>query len=135
MLNGATQVLPYSHRWADVELQGMLQDEHFTQTETAGDDGQGVRDSVHTAMPAGSIMIMRSDVWHRGGANRSETDRLIVTPQYCAGWARQLENMLLAVPAERARSLPKRTQELLGYSIHTPFMGYVDGMHPSRVLK
>ena len=80
-------------------------------------------------------MIMRSDVWHRGGANRSETDRLIVTPQYCAGWARQLENMLLAVPAERARVLPKRTQELLGYSIHTPFMGYVDGMHPSRVLK
>jgi ectoine hydroxylase-related dioxygenase (phytanoyl-CoA dioxygenase family) len=43
--------------------------------------------------------------------------------------------MLLAVPAERARVLPKRTQELLGYSIHTPFMGYVDGMHPSRVLK
>ena len=139
VLNGATEVLPYSHRWADSELQGMpqgmLQDEHFTQTETAGEDSHGALDSVHAVMPAGSIMIMRSDVWHRGGANRSETDRLIVTPQYCAGWARQLENMLLAVPAERARVLPKRTQELLGYSIHTPFMGYVDGMHPSRVLK
>ena len=139
VLNGATEVLPYSHRWADSELQGMLQgmlqDEHFTQTETVGEDSHGALDSVHAAMPAGSIMIMRSDVWHRGGANRSETDRLIVTPQYCAGWARQLENMLLAVPAERARVLPKRTQELLGYSIHTPFMGYVDGMHPSRVLK
>ncbi len=139
VLNGATEVLPYSHRWADSELQGMLhgmlQDEHFTQIETVGEDSHGPLDSVHTAMPAGSIMIMRSDVWHRGGANRSDTDRLIVTPQYCAGWARQLENMLLAVPAERARLLPKRTQELLGYSIHTPFMGYVDGMHPSRVLK
>ena len=139
LLNGATEVLPYSHRWADSELQGMLQgmlqDEHFTQTETVGEDSHGALDSVHAAMSAGSIMIMRSDVWHRGGANRSETDRLIVTPQYCAGWARQLENMLLAVPAERVRSLPKRTQELLGYSIHAPFMGYVDGMHPSRVLK
>lgn len=85
VLNGATEVLPYSHRWADVALQGMLQDEHFTQTETAGEDSHGALDSVHAVMPAGSIMIMRSDVWHRGGANRSETDRLIVTPQYCAG--------------------------------------------------
>mgnify|MGYP006250706201 FL=1 len=86
-------------------------------------------------MEAGSAMIMRSDVWHRGGANQTDTDRLIVTPQYCAGWARPLETMLLAVPPETVARLPSRTQALLGYSIHTPFMGYVDGMHPSRVLQ
>jgi ectoine hydroxylase-related dioxygenase (phytanoyl-CoA dioxygenase family) len=80
-------------------------------------------------------MIMRSDVWHRGGANQTDADRLIVTPQYCAGWARPLETMLLAVPPETVARLPSRTQALLGYSIHTPFMGYVDGMHPSRVLQ
>jgi ectoine hydroxylase-related dioxygenase (phytanoyl-CoA dioxygenase family) len=39
------------------------------------------------------------------------------------------------VPAEKAAALPKRVQELLGYSIHEPFMGYVDGMHPSRKLQ
>ena len=49
--------------------------------------------------------------------------RLIVTPQYCVGWVRQLENMALAVPAEVASHLPERARELIGYSIHPPFMG------------
>ena len=30
--------------------------------------------------------------------------------------------------------LPQRLQELLGYNIHPPFVGYVDGHHPRRVL-
>jgi hypothetical protein len=42
--------------------------------------------------------------------------------------------MLLSVPPEPAAALPKRVRELLGYSIHPPFMGYSDGMHPQRVL-
>jgi hypothetical protein len=28
-----------------------------------------------------------------------------------------------------------RVQALLGYSIHPPFMGYVDGMHPRRLIE
>jgi ectoine hydroxylase-related dioxygenase (phytanoyl-CoA dioxygenase family) len=47
---------------------------------------------------------------------------------------RTLENMSLAVPAEIAATLPERARELIGYSIHPPFMGYVDGMHPRRLL-
>jgi len=38
------------------------------------------------------------------------------------------------VPPEKAKLLPKRAQELLGYSIHPPFMGYLDGMNPARAL-
>ena len=34
-----------------------------------------------------------------------------------------------------ARTLPKRLRELLGYSIYPPFVGYVDGRHPERVLE
>jgi hypothetical protein len=30
--------------------------------------------------------------------------------------------------------LPERVQELLGYSILPPFIGYVDGQHPRRIL-
>ena len=59
---------------------------------------------------------------------------MIITPQYCAGWVRLLENMVLAVPPEIAATLPERARELLGYSIHPPFMGYVDGVHPKRRL-
>jgi ectoine hydroxylase-related dioxygenase (phytanoyl-CoA dioxygenase family) len=50
------------------------------------------------------------------------------------GWVRQLENMALAVPADAASQLPERARELIGYSIHPPFMGYVDGVHPRRLL-
>jgi len=37
-------------------------------------------------------------------------------------------------PSKPATKLPKRAQERLGYSIHVPFMGYVDGMHPNRLM-
>jgi len=79
-------------------------------------------------------MLAKGTLWHRGGSNRSDADRLIVTPQFCRGWCRPLEQQLLAVSPDKAARFPKRVQELLGYNIHPPFMGYVDGMHPSRKL-
>ena len=60
--------------------------------------------------------------------------RLIITPQYCPGWARPLENMTLATSQEKVAKMPKRLRELLGYNIHAAFMGYVNGEHPDRVL-
>ena len=36
---------------------------------------------------------------------------------------------------EIVRQLPVRLQELLGYNIRPPFMGYVDGRHPRKVLE
>ena len=133
--NGATEVLPYSHQWESPDIVDRLEDEHFEQRSALSEHPEAGIDRIKATMKAGSLMIMRSDVWHRGGANQTNEDRLIVTPQYCAGWARPLETMLLAVPPETVARLPSRTQALLGYSIHTPFMGYVDGMHPSRVLQ
>lgn len=133
--NGATEVIPYSHQWESHDIEGKLDDAHFDQREALTVSSEGSVASIKATMPAGSVMIMRSDVWHRGGANNSQSNRLIVTPQYCAGWARPLESMLLAVPPDAAVALPERTRALLGYSIHSPFMGYVDGMHPSRVLQ
>ena len=92
-------------------------------------------DAMKVVMPAGSLMLAKGTLWHRGGANVSNEDRLIITPQYCPGWTRPLENMSLVAPPEIARKLPVRAQELLGYSIHPPFMGYVDGRHPKRLLE
>ena len=59
------------------------------------------------------------------GANTSSASRLIVTPQYCAGWVRQIENLTLSTPPEIAAALPRRLRELIGY---------VDGVHPERRL-
>jgi ectoine hydroxylase-related dioxygenase (phytanoyl-CoA dioxygenase family) len=135
--NGATEIIPGSHLWADELVEGSISARDFGNT-TIGDvrDDPGARaDAVKAVMPAGSLMLAKGTLWHRGGANRSQRPRLIITPQYCPGWTRPLENMSLAVPPAIARKLPPRAQDLLGYSIRPPFMGYVDGRHPKRLLE
>jgi ectoine hydroxylase-related dioxygenase (phytanoyl-CoA dioxygenase family) len=135
--NGATEVLPGSHKWSAAQAPDFDQSTAFKShaIRAIDDDPHARADAVKAVMPAGSLMIAKGGLWHRGGANRSTTERLIITPQYCAGWARPLETMLLAVPPQIAAGLPERARELLGYSILPPFMGYVDGMHPARVLE
>ena len=53
---------------------------------------------------------------------------------YAVSWLRQVENHVLAVPPDVVRGLPERLQELLGYNVYPPFLGYVDGRHPRRLL-
>jgi ectoine hydroxylase-related dioxygenase (phytanoyl-CoA dioxygenase family) len=134
--NGATEIIPGSHVWPENELPGSSNVTSFTTREfNAQAHGPGARpDAIKVTIKPGSLMLAKGTLWHRGGANRSDRSRLIITPQYCPGWTRQLENMLLAVPPAIAATLPERARELIGYSIHPPFMGYVDGMHPERVL-
>ena len=136
-INGATEVVPGSHRWNGDELKSAMLSDVFALPEgetIANQDPQPRTDAIKVALPAGSLMITKGTLLHRGGANLSSNSRLIVTPQYCPGWARPLENMLLAVPKDIARTLPKRTRQLIGYNIHASFMGYVDGVHPDEVL-
>jgi ectoine hydroxylase-related dioxygenase (phytanoyl-CoA dioxygenase family) len=113
--NGATRVVPGSHRWAD-------------RVPVDPDE------TVTITMPAGSVLFIRGTLWHGGGANRTECSRLGVLLEYAAGWLRQQENHVLAVPPSIVKALEPRLQELLGYGIHPPFVGYVDGRHPRRVL-
>ena len=135
-LNGATDIIPGSHLWPEQNLPGGNTLATFGDKRMRDvDDDPGARaDSVQVTMKPGSLMLAKGTLWHRGGANRSDKTRMIITPQYCPGWTRQLENMALAVPPAVAATLPERAQQLIGYSIHPPFMGYVDGMHPAKVL-
>jgi ectoine hydroxylase-related dioxygenase (phytanoyl-CoA dioxygenase family) len=112
--NGATEVIPGSHRWGDE----VPQVDH---------------DVVKVVMPAGSIVVFAGTLWHRGGANNSDRPRLAITPQYCEPWARQQEQQILSV-GPKAAQYSERIQSMLGYSIHPPFMGHVDGLHPLRLL-
>jgi ectoine hydroxylase-related dioxygenase (phytanoyl-CoA dioxygenase family) len=113
--NGATRVVPGSHRWTD---------RRPTEDET-----------VTVTMPAGSVLFLVGNLWHGGGANRTDRPRLGVLLEYAAGWLRPQENHVIAVPPQVVRTLDPRLQELLGYNIHPPFVGYVDGRHPRRVLE
>ena len=138
--NGATEIIPGSHHWsaeqAAANLPGKVKAEDISKPSLrAQDDDPGQHpDALKVVMPAGSLMVAKGTLWHRGGANKSTQPRLIVTPQYCPGWARQLENMIAMVPRDIAATYPKRVRELIGYSIHEPIMGYVDGVHPQKLL-
>jgi len=132
-LNGATEIIPGSHLWDGQIVDGAVQPSDFAHKGAERDKGERP-DAIKMVMPSGSLGITKGTLWHRGGANRSDRPRLIITPQYCAGWVRQLENMALAVPADVAAQLPERARELIGYSIHPPFMGHVNGLHPRRLL-
>ena len=68
------------------------------------------------------------------GANTTDTARPGLLLEYVVSWLRPQETQLVAVPPEIVRDLPERLQELLGYNVYPPFLGYVDGRHPRRVL-
>jgi ectoine hydroxylase-related dioxygenase (phytanoyl-CoA dioxygenase family) len=114
--NGATRFVPGSHRWDPGRTP---------------DQGDPV---VAATMSPGSAMFYLGSLWHGGGANRTGKPRLGVILEYAAAWLRPQENHCLAVPRDTVRQLPERLQELLGYNIYPPFLGYVDGSHPRKVL-
>ena len=113
--NGATEFIPKSH--------------------VDGNEVTVSKGLSRACMPAGSVFVFDGRLRHRGGANRTSSSRLGITPQYCAPHLRQIESMLLSVPPKVAVNYSERVQELLGYSINDPgFMGYVDGRHPKHLI-
>jgi ectoine hydroxylase-related dioxygenase (phytanoyl-CoA dioxygenase family) len=131
--NGPTEIIPGSHTWGgDVPI-GASFDQAFVNGTTVPVEDHP--DLEQVIMPSGSLMLTQGTLWHRGGANKSNASRLVITPQYCVAWGRQMESMLLSVPPHIVAKYPERVQQLLGYSIHPPFMGHSNGMHPARLLK
>ena len=103
--NGATRVAPGSTDWPDDRV--------------AAD-----AEIVHAEMKTGSVLLYTGAVFHGGGENRSEQDRIGLNITYSLGWLRQKENQYLSTPPELARSLPRPLQELIGYSMGQYALGY-----------
>lgn len=114
--NGATRFVAGSHRWEPGRSPGPEEE------------------VVHAEMPAGSVAFYTGSIWHGGGANDTDRTRLGVILEYAAAWLRPQENHVIGVEPEVVATLPERLQELLGYNIYPPFVGYVDGRHPRRFL-
>jgi len=114
--NGGTRLIPGSHQWTD----------RIPDASTP---------TVAAEMPAGSLLLYRGSLWHGGGANQTDAPRVGVLLEYAASWLRQQENQLLAVPPQIVAGLPERLRELVGYNVYPPFLGYVDGRHPKRLLE
>jgi len=73
--------------------------------------------------------------WKARTARENSGPRLAVTCQYCEPWVRTQENYFLSVSRETVATLSEDMKRLVGYSIHPPFMGMVNGMHPKRLLE
>lgn len=113
--NGATDIVPGSHLW--------------------GDERPDPAARQPVVMPAGSCVFFLGTLWHGGGANRSSHPRLAVTAQYCEPWLRPQEAFTLSISRDVVREVSEDIRRMLGYSIHPPFIGQVDGMHPKRLLE
>ena len=117
--NGATQVVPGSTQWPDDQE---IKPEQITQAE----------------MKAGSVLVYSGSVFHGGGENRSDGDRIGINITYTLGWLRQEENQYLTCPPEIAKDLDRPLQELIGYSMGQYALGYYTppgkpGEHPEIV--
>ncbi|MDQ1434056.1 MAG: hypothetical protein QOF59_872 [Actinomycetota bacterium] len=103
--NGATRVIPGSHRWED-KLRPT------------------VDQTVPAEMPKGSVLFYLGSLYHGGGANRSTSARRGVNVGYTLSWLRQEENQYLACPPEVARDLPEDLARLAGYRRGAYALGY-----------
>jgi hypothetical protein len=114
--NGATRVIPGSHVWPR-------------------DHEPEPGEAVSVTAPKGSVILWLGSLLHAGGANRSNAIRRGVVMSYRLGWLASGEKLLLSTPPEVARRLPERLQRLLGYQVHRPNLGWVEGQDPIRWLR
>jgi hypothetical protein len=107
--NGATRVIPGSHR---------LDDRLSFKEE----------DTEPAEMEAGSVLLYSGSLYHGGGANRSSAVRYGLNVTYVVGWLRQEENQYLSVPREVASTLPEPLLRLMGYARGAYALGYIDDL-------
>ncbi len=122
--NGATHLVPGSHRWEDVSMG----DARIA----AAAAGAGV---ARATMPRGSVVMYLGSTVHGAGANASGERRVGVNVDYCLSWLRQEENQYLACPPEVARTLPRELARLAGYARGAYALGYFgDTQDPMEAL-
>jgi ectoine hydroxylase-related dioxygenase (phytanoyl-CoA dioxygenase family) len=114
--NGATNLVPGSHRWP-----------RDRQPEAC--------ELIQGEMPAGSLLVYFGSLLHGGGANTTEKPRTGLVLSYCLGWLRQAENHYLALPRQLVKTFPERLQRLVGYFVHEPNLGALEGRDPIESLR
>lgn len=97
--NGATLIVPGSHRWA------------------AGRRPQP-QELVPAVMPAGSALVYSGRLWHTAGQNSAETTRRALICEHVLPWLRPADNHILATGVDVVRSLAPGLRRLAGVAIY-----------------
>ncbi len=95
--NGATVVVPGSHAWP-------------RSRRPTEDDA-----IAFAVMPRGSALLYSGDVWHGGGANRTDELRIGLYWGYLLSWLRPLEDHLVTNGRAALEAAPEKARRLLGY--------------------
>ena len=130
--NGATRVVPGSHRWPDRAL---------SPAEQVTSPPPPPEKIAYAEMPAGSAVVYLGGTIHAGGSNRTDIARRGAHLSYCLGWLRTEENNYLSIPPAVASRLPRQAQELIGYAVHDSiprgggYLGMVRMQDPVELLE
>jgi ectoine hydroxylase-related dioxygenase (phytanoyl-CoA dioxygenase family) len=96
--NGATWVVPGTHQHSERPSEDYL---HAA--------------AVCAASPPGAMLVFDSTLWHRGGHNRSSSDRLAINHQFTRSYVKQQIDYVRALGDSQVEGFPARTQQLLGW--------------------
>lgn len=108
--NGATRVIPGSHKWDDFN---MSMEERFQHEKT-----------IPAIMKAGDMLVWEGKIIHSGGENKTEDEyrrgiSLPMTPAYFT----PEETYPFSIDLEIVRDLPARVQKIIGFRSVFPITG------------
>ena len=115
--NGATRIVPHSHK-----------NPQFPEY------GNPDIESIPAEMSRGSVLLWHGSLWHGGGANTTDEQRVGIAMNYCAGFIRQQENQQLGIPRKVAAEFPERLQRMIGYGVYRNLIGHIDKHDPRELL-
>ena len=114
--NGATEVVPGSHRSVDRVAQDTP--------------------TVSVEMPAGALLLWEGALWHRGGGNSTADEyRRSINVNFNLAWLKQRENQFIGVPPEVVVEMPEKLQALIGYKLTNFGLGTVDYRNPIETVR
>ena len=123
--NGATLVVPGSHKWDHSERQPKQ------------------NEITQAVMNAGSAVFIPGKTLHGGGNNTDGIKRRAIVASYVLGWLRTQENHFLHTSIDEAKEWPERVRQLLGYDLYAHYdeniqggpLGYYEYGSPSALFE
>ena len=102
--NGATEVIPGSHKWCKKPTLAEINNEK--------------KNSIQMTAPKGSIVFWHGHLWHRSGENKSKNKRVALLAAYSASFFREVcmeENPYLHIDLSTSTKLDPRLKSILGW--------------------
>jgi hypothetical protein len=114
--NGATMIWPGTHKSHDM-----------TELPT--------EEPIYGEAEPGSAVVFLGSTQHSGGANTTTISRRGMIVSYSLGWLKPYELQTLVYPPEIARTFSPKLAKLVGYQMHRPNLGNVNGSCPAVLLQ